>query len=266
MQKPGFRGRGLLARFLYALPSSRVGYRVLNPPSVPKSVADDYTNLIRAALRVGPAVDGQGKPGPHIVRVGADALAELDHFRSWTETALRSHGDLAALRDWGSKLPGAVCRIAGIFHALIHAPTGFPAAQQLDAETMLGAIAIGEYAVGHAKAAFCEMGANPATSLARRILAWVTEGRLTGFTRRDAFNELRGAVQRVDALDEPLRLLAEHGFIRERQSDRSGPGRKPSTPYDVNPFVHAQNTHNTHNSGSADHSAHSADCAPEVST
>ena len=266
MQKPGFRGRGLLARFLYALPGSRVGYRELNPPSVPKRVADDYANLIRVALRVGPALDAQGKPGPHIVRVGTDALAELDRFRLWTESALRMHGDLAALRDWGSKLPGAVCRIAGIFHALVHASTGFPAAQQLDAETMLGAIAIGEYTVGHAKAAFCEMGANPATSLARRLLAWVTENRLTGFTRRDAFNELRGTVQRVDALDEPLRLLAEHGFIRERQTERSGPGRKPSTRYDVNPSVHAQNTHNAHNSGSPDDSAHSADCAQGVST
>ncbi len=30
--KPGFRGRGLLARFLYALPKSPLGYRTLKPP------------------------------------------------------------------------------------------------------------------------------------------------------------------------------------------------------------------------------------------
>ncbi len=266
MEKPGFRGRGLLARFRYSLPASRVGFRKLNTAPVPAQVSANYTRLVRAALQLQAAVDANGSPCPFVVRVSAKALVELNRFRAWTETELRPGGELSAMRDWGSKLPGAVCRIAGIFHGLIHAPTGNPAAHPLDVETMLCAIAVGEYAIQHGKAAFCGMGANPATALARRLLAWVTENRLTGFTRRDAFNELRGTVHRVDALDEPLRLLAEHGFIRERQTERSGPGRKPSTPYDVNPLVHAQNTHNTHNLGSADHSAHSADCAQGVST
>lgn len=263
MEKPGLRGRGLLARFVYSLPASLVGFRELNPASIPVAVSASYANLVRAALQLRPAVDGKGNPCPHVVRVSAEALAEINRFRAWAETELRAGGDLSAMRDWGSKLPGAVCRIAGIFHGLIHAPTGNPATQPIDAETMLCAIAVGEYAVQHAKGAFCEMGANPATAIARRIAAWLMDGELTEFSRRDAFNAVRGAVQRVDELDDPLRLLIEHGFIRERETTRSGPGRKPSTTFDVNPWLHSQNTHNTHNPNQPDDSANSAQSAGE---
>jgi hypothetical protein len=258
MEKPGFRGRGLLARFLFSLPTSRVGFRELNPPSIPVQVSAGYAKLVRTALQLQPAVDAKGNPCPHVVRVSAEAFAELTRFRAWTERALRIDGELSALRDWGNKLPGAVCRIAGIFHGLMHAATGNPAGQPIDRETILCAIAIGEYAVGHAIAAFCEMGANPATATARRILAWATEGRRTDFSRRDAFNAVRGVVQRVDELDEPLQLLIEHGYIRERSIERGGPGRKPSARYDVNPLAYTQNTHNSQNSGPAGDSAHCA--------
>jgi len=266
MEKPGFRGRGLLARFLYSLPASLVGFRKLNAVPVPAQVSADYARLMRAALQLQPMVDAHGNPYPFAVQVSTGALAELNSFRTSVETELRTGGELSTMRDWGSKQPGAVCRIAGIFHGLMHAPTGNPAAHPIDAETMLCAIAIGEYAVQHAKAAFCEMGANPATGLARRIVAWATEGSLAKFSRRDSFNALRGAVQRVDELDEPLQLLIEHGFIRERETTRSGSGRKPSTCYDVNPWVHSQNTHNTQNSNQPPDSARSAQSAGEPST
>ncbi|MCH8852696.1 MAG: DUF3987 domain-containing protein [Planctomycetes bacterium] len=247
MQKKGFRGRGLLARFIYALPASLVGYRELKPDSVPTSVAEAYGRLIRAALRLEPTRDELGRPQPITIPVGAEALAELDKFRRTIEAELRRGGLLSDMRDWGNKLPGAVCRIAGIFHGLMHASSPDDLRRPIDSETMLCALAIGEYAIAHAKAAFYEMGASEAIGLARRMLLWVAEDKLSEFTRRDAFNELRGTVHQVSALDEPLRLLMEHGYIRERPVEHSGPGRKPSPLYDVNPMFLAQNTHNTHN-------------------
>lgn len=261
MEKPGFRGRGLLARFLYSLPGSRVGFRELTPPSVPAQLVNDYTGLVRAALALKPPADLDGNAPPFVVRLSPEALAELNRFRAWVEIELRPGGDLSMMKDWGSKLPGAVCRIAGIFHGLIYASTGDPSMHVIDAETMLCAIATGEYAVAHAKAAFCEMGANPATAIARRLVAWLIEGGFAKFTRRDAFNAIRGAVQRVEELDAPLQLLLDHGFIRERESTRLGPGRKPSTPYDVNPCIHSQNTQNAHNSDPGGDSAECADSA-----
>ncbi len=264
IEKPGFRGRGLLARFLYSLPTSRVGFRRLNPGSVPPYVLANYARLVRSVLQLQPETDSNDKPRPYVVKVSNDAYSELNRFRGSIETELRPSGGLSALKDWGSKLPGAVCRIAGIFHGLIHTGKESLWEQPIDAETMVCAIAIGEYLIAHAKAAFCEMGANPATGVARRILVWATEGRLKVFSRRDAFIAVRGAVQRVEELDEPLHLLSEHGYIREQILEKSGAGRKPSTRFDVNPLTYAQNTQNAQNSGSAGHSAHSAQFAREI--
>jgi replicative DNA helicase len=46
--RPGFRGRGLLARFLYSLPESLVGRRQAGVPPVPPAVADRYTLELQA--------------------------------------------------------------------------------------------------------------------------------------------------------------------------------------------------------------------------
>jgi hypothetical protein len=48
--KPGFRGRGLIARFLYTLPESKLGYRVLRANPIPESVSDAYETGIRSLL------------------------------------------------------------------------------------------------------------------------------------------------------------------------------------------------------------------------
>lgn len=261
VERPGFRGRGLLARFIYALPHSKVGFRALTPPAVPDDVRQAYARLIRTALAVTPAYDERGNECPHVLRLNAAAMTEFNRFRAEVEVALRESGSLAELRDWGSKLPGAVLRIAGSFHTLIQIQSGVPGAKEIDSETILCAIAIGEYALAHAKAAFFEMSVNPAVGLARKILIWLSEERHTSFTRREVFNRVRGAVQRVEELDEPLRLLGEHGYIRERETKRSGPGRKPSQAFDVNPLFLAQNTQNAHNSNVDPDSAYCAQSA-----
>jgi hypothetical protein len=259
--KKGFRGRGLLGRFLYSLPQSLLGHRKINPSPINSRIADAYHNVILDALRLGPNLDADGNPCPHIVTVGADALKEVDRFAMDVEKQLGPDGDFASMGDWAGKLVGAVCRIAGIFHGLINARSGNPAQAQIDAETMLGAIAIGEYLIPHAKAAFFEMGADPAIDAARRILLWVSSDQVSEFSRREAFNALRGSIQKVDELDKPLEILTGHGYIRDISQDRKGPGRKPSPKYKINPLWLAQNTQNC----SADlNSAYSAQFAQEV--
>lgn len=244
--KPGFRGRGLLRRFIYSLPTSLVRYQKLDAAPVPPATAQAYDRLIRTAFAMQPSFDETDKPCAHIVRVGPDALVELDRFATTVQVAIREGGELAAMRDWANKLVGAVCRIGGIFHGLAHAPRGNPAEAAMDTETVLCAIVIGEYAVAHARAAYFEMGADSAIGLARRILSWLQEERPTEFKARDAFNVLRGTVHTMDGMSEPLRLLTIHGSIRERAVEHRARGRKPSTPYEVNPYFYAHNAQGVH--------------------
>lgn len=262
--KKGFRGRGLLGRFLYSLPQSLLGFRKIDPIPIDPSIASAYEQKILETLRIIPKVDLDNKSLPHTITVSGEALSELDRFMVEIEKRLGPGGDLAGIGDWAGKLAGAVCRIAGIFHGLIHAASGNPSEAPINAETMLGAIAIGEYLIPHAKAAFFEMGTDPAIDTARRILDWVFSERITEFTKREVFNSLRGGIQKVDELDEPLLILVNHGYIREATQDQKGPGRKPSPKYKINPLWLAQNTQNTHNCQADVNSAYSAQFAQEV--
>jgi hypothetical protein len=262
--KKGFRGRGLLGRFLYSLPQSLLGHRKINPCPVDSKIATAYQDKILDALELEPNVDTDGKPCPHIITVDSDALQEIDRFAMQVEKQLGPGGDFASMGDWAGKLVGAVCRIAGIFHGLICAISGNPVKAQIDAETMLGAIAIGEYLIPHAKAAFFEMGADPAIDSARRILDWVSSEQIQEFTRREAFNSLRGGIQKVNELDKPLEILINHGYIREVLQGHKGPGRKPSQKYKINSLWLAHNTQNTQNCRADLNSAYSAQFAQEV--
>ena len=102
------------------------------------------------------------------------------------------------------------------------------------------------------------MGADPAVGLARRLLKWLAEERLVAFSARDAFLLLRGTVHTIDGMTAPLQLLEKHGYIRARGTNHPGPGRKPSTPYEVNPIFYAQNAQNAQ---SADRERVSVDSA-----
>ncbi len=262
--KKGFRGRGLLGRFLYSLPQSLLGHRKINACPVEPKTSTAYQGKILDALGLEPNVGENGDPCPHIVTVGSDALQEIDRFAVQVEKQLSPGGEFASMGDWAGKLVGAVCRIAGIFHGLIYATSGNPAKAQIGAETMLGAIAIGEYLIPHAKAAFFEMGADPAIDSARRILGWVSSEQITEFSRREAFNALRGGIQKVNELDIPLEILVNHGYIREVSQEHKGPGRKPSQKYKINPLWLAQNTHNAQNYQGNSSSAYSAQFAQEI--
>ena len=89
--RPGFGGRGLLARFLYSLPQSLVGRRQAGAPPVPPAVADRYTLELQAlaASLTAPASDD----GPTVLTLdpaGGRAAARASSAtwsRGWPPTA-----------------------------------------------------------------------------------------------------------------------------------------------------------------------------------
>ena len=58
--KPGFRGRGLLGRFLYLLPPSPLGYRTLRSNPVPEMTCSTYAAGVHAMLNWDAATDEYG--------------------------------------------------------------------------------------------------------------------------------------------------------------------------------------------------------------
>jgi hypothetical protein len=151
------------------------------------------------------------------------------------EPALARHGQLGFMADWASKLTGAVLRIAGLLHVADSVAEGYePWHRSIDANVVNRARDVGSYLTFHAIAAIRVMGADPATSDAEYLLAWIRHKSLRSFTAREAHRSAQTRFKRAAELDSALLLLADRGYIRSRpRSDRRS-GR-PSEVYAVNP-------------------------------
>jgi hypothetical protein len=234
--RPGFRGRGLLARFLYSLPAGLVGRRQAGAPSVPESVANRYTRELQAlaASLTRPAGDD-----PTVLTLDPHADELLLAFERDLEPRLAAdRGDLAHLAGWAAKLAGATCRLAALLHLAGHLRDGW--AHPIDANTLAGAIRLADYLVEHARAVFDLMGADPRVGEARWLLDWISRTEQVQFSRRDAHQAARGRFRKATDLEPALRLLEEHGYLRrvdpEPSRDPHGRGRPASPRFVVNPL------------------------------
>jgi replicative DNA helicase len=111
--RPGFRGRGLLARFLYSLPENLVGRRQPGAPPVPPPVADRYALELQALA----ASLTSSAAAATVLTLDPQAGDLLLGFERDLEPRLAAGGgDLAQLAGWAAKLAGATCRVAALLH------------------------------------------------------------------------------------------------------------------------------------------------------
>jgi replicative DNA helicase len=233
--RPGFNGRGLLARFLYCLPPSLVGRRQPGAPPVPQPVADRYALELQALTASLAIPAGEG---PAVLSLDPEAAELLLSFERDLEPRLAADsGDLAHLAGWAAKLAGATCRLAGLLHLGGHLRDGW--AQLISADTFAGAVRLAGYLVEQARAVFDLMGADPRVDDARWLLEWISRADQAQFTRRDAHHTApKGRFPKATDLDPALALLEEHGWLRRVDPGSPGPkgGRPPSPRFLVNPL------------------------------
>lgn len=226
--KPGFRGRGLLARFLYGLPQSRLGYRELTSKAVSGDTETRYRNSIFALM-------GYHPDSVLHLHFAPDAHREWKDFQTGLEHQFRDGGILEDLKDWGSKLPGASARIAGIFHMAKYAGRiDIPLA--IDKPTVAAAVELAAGLIPHCRAVFALMDSDPEARKAERIVSWINRQRSPFFTARDCFRAHQALFKRVTSLMPTLLLLEQHGYIRIDRQQSSG-GRPPSDRVEVNPTL-----------------------------
>ena len=219
-----FRGRGLSARFLYALCQSRAGFRTRNSVPIPTHIKEAYHRMISGLMDF---------PRPIELTLMSGAQEAWDGFYDDVEKRLRPDGDLQHLVDWGSKLPGAVARIAGLLHFADSA--GDFARNQIREATVRSACAIGAYYLEHAKAVFGMMQEDPVFTGGRRILEYIKRCKPIIFKGRDLFNHTN--YRKMEEISPALSILVERGFIKEQKQTVSGQkkGRPEATRYEVNP-------------------------------
>lgn len=232
-EKPSFRGRGLLGRFLYALPASNLGYRTLDArPMLPDTRAR-YEGILIAMLNQETATDEAGKPCPHILKLSGDALQAWQTFAHRVEARMREGGTFAHLTDWAGKFPGAVARIAALLHVARHALVR-PWEHEISLEDMAAALRMADALSAHALAVFDLMGADPALDGARVLLRWIEREGKPEFTFRDCHHAHKTRFKRAPELEPMIDVLAERHYIRQRIVKVA---HRPSRIFEVNPAI-----------------------------
>lgn len=230
-----FRGRGLLARFLYALPLSRLGYRTLTSQPIPPSVRDLYYRTIETLLKIEPAKDESGRFRPHVLTITSEARAEWKKFQRAVEEKMRDGGDYEHIRDWGGKLPGTAARLAGDLHCAEHAETLLENLT-ISLSTMQRALALAAFYQAHALAAFDAMGADYDLHAARHVWRWIERVQKSTFTARECFQALRGTYKKMEKLNPAFPVLIERGYLIEQEPPQpAGKSGRKKRIFVVNP-------------------------------
>lgn len=224
--KPGFKGRGLLGRFLYAVPPSNLGKREGISQPVDPFTDTNWNERIRELL-----------DASHDAEQPATLSLTNDAFQVWrecwksVEAELGEHGLFEHCQDWAGKMPGAAARIAALFHLARHGGEGLR--YSIEAEDMRVAVNTADALATHALAVYGQMGADETIEGAKVLLRWIKRHHHREFTARDAYQGHKSRFQRADDLRAPLEVLKERGYIRP-VSTKSKAGR-PSNAYEVNP-------------------------------
>lgn len=221
MRNTTFRGRGLCGRFLFAICNSKVGHREVSPPSIPYDVREDYRGFVRRVL---------SSQYSGTIRLSEDADDSRRNYQSHIENLLGNKWE--SMRDWGGKLVGAMVRIAALLHCA--QATGDPTQTQISVETMGAAIDIAEVLGAHAAMAYEIMGADPDIADAQYILKRING--MDSINRTELYKLCRGRFKLSAAMDAPISILIDRGYIRERKQDIGYRGRAQIV-YEVNPDI-----------------------------
>lgn len=238
MQNPTFRGRGLTARFLYAVPTTHVGSRKYRTQPIPKEAEEQYFALINNLL------DENSNPSPknpEVITLSEEADRMLEAFAMELEPKLRT--EYAEFADWAGKLCGAIVRISGILcRAEKNGCYEFlctPDPLVVDADMMRRAIALGNYYTEHARAAYQLMGADPVVKQCKYVLEAIKKTGLAELSKRDILRMCR-SFKKMDELAPVLDRLCEYGYLAEKPQETKGRGGRPaSQSYLVNPVLYS---------------------------
>lgn len=224
-----FRERGLMARFLYSMPGSKVGKRRYRTVAIDEKVRKEFHDLIDELLEC------QTWEHEKVIYLSDEADRLGEEFFNEIETTLYS--EYEEMGDWIGKLYGQTMRIAGILHVIKYRLGA--AEVRVEAETMENAINIGRYYLEHAKAVFVLSGMYdpPEVKNAKYILKRIDNTGLAQINKRDVYRLCKGKVGFGTAESEDfvtgLEELRRRGYIK---IDRKTTGGRPTEVIVLNPL------------------------------
>ena len=222
-----FSGRGLLARFLFVVCRPQAGYRQRQLKFIPDYLTQQYHNHVINLLKMSSGA---------VFKLSADAQSVWAEFYNDVEIEMRPGASLEPIKDWGSKLPGAVARIAG----LLHAAEG-KGMEPIGASSVAAAAVLGGYFKEHAMAAFRIMGQNKDIKSARKVLEFIQRQNPGQFTGRDVLRH--SFLSSMADVEPAIEILLRHNYLREVGGEYCGKGRPTALSYVVNPKLYKRENH-----------------------
>jgi len=230
ISKPGFAGRGLLARFLYLTPITKVGYREIKSPSLDMKAVNSYHSCLASILDIEPPVDKEtGRVRPYVLKFSKNAIDKYYEYAQEAETWLRQGGRFEHMKKWGNKFTGATVRLSGNFHVAEHPQ---PWEKEISVDTLERAIRFMDVVADHSTAAFDQMGENAVMERARAIWNWVVQKKRLTFTNRDIQQSLKKKYKTWALIKEGIDILIERDYLRDPAH-----GKTRKKMYEVNPLA-----------------------------
>ncbi|MFD8948541.1 DUF3987 domain-containing protein [Streptomyces xanthophaeus] len=227
-----FEARGLMGRFVYAMPASRVGDRTYDTAPIPDALRASYHAAItRMMTTIWDDCETRE------MNLDPDAQAAFRAFWEALEARYKNAGDLASIEGWANKLPGQVLRIAAVL-TLFESPDSLT----VPGRVMADVIALVPYMVGHAKLVADLMSAERQSTLgpARAVLAWLRKAHpeepVSAAEVHRGVNGQKWCTSTED-VDQALALLERFAWIRWLPTpERTGArGRPPKPRFEVHP-------------------------------
>jgi putative DNA primase/helicase len=206
--KKRFRGTGVLARMLFAIPKSNIGSRsVRNTVEIPTSAQKQYAHTVKTLLQIGDLSGNDDVSNPKVMLLNPAARELWYDFAQWVEDRQGEGGEFNSIQDWTGKLPGVCLRIAGLLHLAEH----LNAEMAITEQTVQKSVELCKKLIPHAQKAFGMMGVDPVIADAKFALEWIMRnakrdevGRLI-FKQHDLHNCSRF---RASTADRPLKALS----------------------------------------------------------
>lgn len=235
---PGFEDRGLLARFLFTLPTSRVGFRNPSPAAVPGAVKAAYGRKVAGLVHT-----MHHRSEAVVLELTPQARERVIALEAEREPRLGPGGEWEPILNWANKWTGAVVRIAGLLHMARYPTSGHTA--PIEADTVDAATILGYYFADHALGVWSYMGVGAEVGPAAELLDWLSRHGKPGMSVRDMYRGVRGrrTLGTADKVRDAAARLVDHGYLRERPRAASRGGRPASPRYDLHPDMGVAGDH-----------------------
>ncbi|MBT3846179.1 MAG: DUF3987 domain-containing protein [Gammaproteobacteria bacterium] len=231
----GFEGRGLLARFLYLLPRSKVGSRLLEAKTVSHTTEAGWKDGVFSLLNYPQPLDEESKLDPLLLKFSKEAHKAYKTFQRGIEKDLGEFGKFEHIQGWAGKIAGQAARIAGLIHCAEYADA-HPHNKDIEGPSINKAIAIVNILIEHALSAFDLMGVNGDIEDARKIWRWIESRQREEFTRSDCQQQLKVVFKRIADIQPGLDVLEERYLILN-DTEKTRKAGRPVVKYRVNPVA-----------------------------